>query len=641
MACRLMKKNCFLVNAPAGSGKTTTIRNMIKDILYHEVDSRVLGITYTNRAAEELTTGLDSSRVNVHTIHSFISSFMKIYFSHKEILDCYFLIYEEKIKKRIENAEGKDNIKSSNETYIKKYGELSFESIKRNIDKIDYNELPFNTLYYGGLGHDDLLSFSKYVIDTYPKILNRLNHKYQYIFIDEFQDTSANVLDIFYQAVRGTETKLYLFGDKMQQIYKNYDGTFEEKLKIFDTTKRLDTNYRSSKPIVTVLNNIYNDANYIQKEYSEDNSPKPRVFICRDIHTAVANELDEIPKALRLYVFNRQRFNSIGAGNLYTQVDVMDKYGFGKKYSATDVLTKPEETADKLFKMLFLISDIYKNYKEKKYGTIIQKINKSSILSMKSIDRHTDKNIAKGILGELFISYCEKTNTIKDLMEKIKELEISDIYYIDQILEDEDYNGVINVKLEEFISLVEYLDNPTVSTQHGVKGEGYDNVFFVAEDSTVPSIKIYKFLNLFANLDVCFTEFQDFYYQYKNSIEDAEKRIGIAVSKLKRELFKEHEGVLTEMVDKLLNDFKDNQYFNEFVRQKCESFLLKPGVGRIKDCFKINSVYGVLSAYKLFYVGCSRAKKSLTVFIDENSILGDKEKLISKLVDAGFVYVDK
>jgi len=58
---------------------------------------------------------------------------------------------------------------------------------------------------------------------------------------------------------RGISTKLLLFGDRMQQIYKNYDGSFEDTLqKEFNTTEfQLKNNYRSVKNIVDVLNKIY------------------------------------------------------------------------------------------------------------------------------------------------------------------------------------------------------------------------------------------------------------------------------------------------------------------------------------------------------------------------------------------------
>ena len=57
----------------------------------------------------------------------------------------------------------------------------------------------------------------------------------------------SDVLKIFFESVHNTKTKLFLFGDRMQQIYKNYDGSFEESFELFDTTKALTTNYRSTK----------------------------------------------------------------------------------------------------------------------------------------------------------------------------------------------------------------------------------------------------------------------------------------------------------------------------------------------------------------------------------------------------------
>ena len=46
--------NMFLVNAPAGSGKTTYIENTIINLLAQYPNRRILSITYTNRAKEEL-----------------------------------------------------------------------------------------------------------------------------------------------------------------------------------------------------------------------------------------------------------------------------------------------------------------------------------------------------------------------------------------------------------------------------------------------------------------------------------------------------------------------------------------------------------------------------------------------------------
>ena len=92
----------------------------------------------------------------------------------------------------------------------------------------------------------------------------RLTQKYQSIFIDEYQDSAASVLRMFYKACLNTKSNLYFLGDKMQQIYKNYDGSFEEELKTLNTDIKLDINHRSIPDIVSVLNNIYNDKGFKQ-----------------------------------------------------------------------------------------------------------------------------------------------------------------------------------------------------------------------------------------------------------------------------------------------------------------------------------------------------------------------------------------
>lgn len=119
-------------------------------------------------------------------------------------------------------------------------------------------------IFTQGLAHDSLLLFAEKVFDKFPKIKMRLTQKYQSIFIDEYQDSAASVLRMFYKACLNTKSNLYFLGDKMQQIYKNYDGSFEEELKTLNTDIKLDINHRSIPDIVSVLNNIYNDKGFKQ-----------------------------------------------------------------------------------------------------------------------------------------------------------------------------------------------------------------------------------------------------------------------------------------------------------------------------------------------------------------------------------------
>ena len=58
-------ENFFIVNAPAGSGKTTTIREMINNIISINSKDNVLCITYTNRAADELSKSFSSPNISI------------------------------------------------------------------------------------------------------------------------------------------------------------------------------------------------------------------------------------------------------------------------------------------------------------------------------------------------------------------------------------------------------------------------------------------------------------------------------------------------------------------------------------------------------------------------------------------------
>lgn len=201
-------ENFFIVNAPAGSGKTTTIREMINNIISINSKDNVLCITYTNRAADELSKSFSSPNISISTIHSFLNNFMKQYFGSQEIIDLYFDTYQDSIQQRIDNREAKENQTESNKKYIEKYGDLSIDVLRRNITNIYYNENSFNSLYYGGLSHDDLISFSSKIILKYKVIQNRLSYKFQYVFIDEYQDTTADVLNIFYESLNEKKNNL-------------------------------------------------------------------------------------------------------------------------------------------------------------------------------------------------------------------------------------------------------------------------------------------------------------------------------------------------------------------------------------------------------------------------------------------------
>lgn len=646
-----INNNMFLVNAPAGSGKTTFIKDKINEIVSNDKDCKILCITYTNRAADELISKINSKNVKISTIHSFISEFFKIYFSNKDIIELYFETYKGDILDRINNISNDERNEIANQKYKEEHeGNLSFEYLKNNTKSISYNELPFNSLYYGGLSHDALLSFAEILLDKYPIIKKRLSSLYKYIFIDEYQDTSANILRFFYNAVKDSQTTLFLCGDKMQQIYKNYDGTFENELSTFNNSDfLLRTNYRSSQSIVTVLNNIYNDPSFVQEVSNiQKQGNKPQIYIAEDVNSTLNAIEDITPKILKLFIYNKDRFEKIGAKNLYEKVSDMEKYSFGSKNSPVDVLlTNDIDNPDPLFRLLFEINDFLKKYKLKQYGLLVQKINnkKSKIYNKEllKINKHEDKKNFQNLIESIYSKYNEDILII-DFLKFLNDKQFLLNSVTENYLEDSEENEYLTVleqSIEEFRKLCEYIENPKISTQHGVKGEGHDEVVFIAEDSTRnPYVRMYDFFELLAKNEVRYNEFEKFYYEYVKDIRNFEYLNNIKLSELKKDTYNQYVNSLNELLQSLNQKYNNNVYYNFFFSDAYASYLSRPGVTKFNNAVKINNIFGTLIAYKLFYVGCSRAKEILKVIVERSKIDSFYNEFKTKMQQLGFDIIE-
>lgn len=632
--------NIYLVNAPAGSGKTTKIKSMIVKHKIHSPMDNILCITYTNRAAEELKSGINEVGVDIKTIHSFLHDFIKLYFHKKEIINLYIKIYKDQIQESIDNELNKEHITNRNQRFVEKYGELNIESIRKNISRLYYNESSNNHLYKGGLSHDDLIYFAEKMFEGFPVIKLRLTQKYQMIFIDEYQDSSASVLRMFYLAGINTNTKIYFLGDKMQQIYKNYDGTFEKQLKTLNTEINLDTNHRSVKPIVDLLNNIYNDSTFKQKTSKRNAIIKskhtPRVLICNNIKERIEKEHATQSDALLLYLLNSKRFESIGASDLYNKFNSLERYAFSKKVRAVDVLNGDTvENVDPLLKLLFVFHSVFINYEKRNLGSIIQTFKRYKRLYKREnyIITHSDRVELSQEIANLFDVF-NRDISIGEFLDELQSFTFFNVRYLEEI--SDEYQDVLNVRLSEFKALSTYLNRPKVSTQHGVKGESHDSVFFVSENSkSTPIVHMYNFFELWTKTDLSLNSFESFYYEYIERILEVWNYIGCKPSDISVNDYKRHKQYLDMKVKELCEYYKDHQLFEELCVAPYNKHLQRETTTSFRQCFK-DTVYGTLSAYRLFYVGCSRARKNLTIFVSKENVKGYVPELRDKFENIGF-----
>ena len=349
----------------------------------------------------------------------------------------------------------------------------------------------------------------------------------------------------------------------------------------------------------------------------------------------------ENPDTLVLYLFNKERFFDIDAIHLYEAFNSMEKYSFGKAYSAVDVLTKRyEDNPDALLKLLFCIVELSRLYEAQQYGRIIQilKGNKS-IFSKDSwfIQTHNDKESVFNNLKQVFGILRSEDKDIVDLINYLADARFLNDAYLSGIIDDADYNLANPVPVIELIHIVDYLNNPRVSTQHGVKGESHDSVVFVAEDSSKnPYVAMYRFFDMWGKMQFSANMLNQFYYDFSAEVRGILCDIGMNVSDINRGAYTANEETIKKKIRAIFERFKDNPYFQFIYGSDYEGFFSKPGVTKAKNCLKENTVYGILSAYKLFYVGCSRARRNLTVLLDSSKIKGDYELQKMRFEQIGF-----
>ena len=650
------QNNFYKINAPAGSGKTYFISKTVNDILNNEPFVKILCITYTNRASEVMKDRIISPNVEISTIHSFLNDFLKPFFSNDKIINFYFEIYKEEIKTTLDNG---GNLVEWYKERFSVDGDVSEEIIKSNL-KIYYNERQSSFVLDGGLSHDDLLYFSFKLIERFPKIGFKLREMYNYIFIDEVQDTSTEVLRFFYNSAGGSSTKVYFLGDKMQEIYNKYDGSFESEFSEFDSSlsQTFTTNYRSSEEIVDLLNHLYlSDSRVTQNSNKGKKGQLPQLVFTDNIEGFLSNTSEVYEKFYKLRTINRKRFDNINnsgksAEEIYKKYQEI--YPNSSRISVMDVLVNSnyDENPDELMSFLSLLFLVLNEYHNKNYGEVIRilKNSQKNIPGDKSISVF-DSSLLKIEFHEDKVKLQEKMDFFVGLLKSkeslgivIQELVANKVigndFYKFIFLYDKNgdflYTDLFCSSIELFKLIDEYNRNPMVSTQHGVKGEGHKKILFVAENSSNPGIKMYEFLNLFTCFytqnKFNFDSFQQFYYDFYRDILLLEEKLEKKINKIKAE---DREQYFDDFQN-IYNKYLDNEYFKFIcLNQNTLQLREKTRLADMKIIFNINTVRSTLTAYKLFYVGCSRAEEELIVLIDTNQI-DNMEEFKSCFTQIGF-----
>jgi DNA helicase II / ATP-dependent DNA helicase PcrA len=640
----IISEQYTIVNAPAGSGKTTALSKSINDLML-TANNSILCITYTNRAAEQLKEKIINESVQIGTIHSFIGSFMRAFFKLRPIVNYFYEFFDENITK-ILDSKSEGEIAKLNK-YKERYGLkedyiLTKQTLIENTVCLEYGETQFTSFLYGSLSHDDLLIFSKAVLEKFPKLNKTISQRFSHIFIDEYQDTNSEILELFYNACLNSDTKLILLGDEMQQIYKDRVEDFQEVInRHFVRDNSLNNNWRSQGNIVKLLNNLYCDPSYKQHP-QRSAEEKPRLLIVDDF-----SEIEISSEVLQLVLYNSDLFKALKAYNLFNAYN--EKYKVFDKYNTKEILLNlTVDSPDDLITLLVFIVEISDLFDNKQFAQLIQKVTSFKFTNKEiwNIKSHSDKTKVAFYLNEIS-QQVKKDITIEELLNFLRDNEIVDTYYIDMVIghieEESNFkNKIYEVKLNEFINCYREMKNPKFSTQHAVKGEGYDHVALkVSDGNSSPNVKMYLYLELLSKGLFNYEDFSNMNKEIRTSIKNFNKSIGKKISQFKAADYKQYEDECTDFIDNIKrNIIVNKRFYEEFFACEFSKFEDKPNVTNLKNCIKAaNRIDGMLLAYKLFYVGCSRAKKNLDVYVISSSIIHFKREFISSMEELNFEVV--
>ncbi len=283
----LKKDGPMLILAGAGSGKTKVLTTKIAYLIYeYGIDPyNILAITFTNKAAKEMKERIENlignTQVSASTFHSFGVKILRE--NYKELgYENNFVILDSDdsltlIKKLLKDMNYdpkifspymiRNKISSNKNEFMmpdeyKKFVRNEEDDVVYKIYKLYQDTLKRNN----SVDFDDLLILPIILFQNHPEILQKYQNRYQYIFIDEYQDTNRAQY-LLTKMISAKYKNLCVVGDNDQSIYAfrgaNYRNilNFEHDYKDCEVIM-LEQNYRSKKKILEAANSVIKNNQY-------------------------------------------------------------------------------------------------------------------------------------------------------------------------------------------------------------------------------------------------------------------------------------------------------------------------------------------------------------------------------------------
>ncbi len=269
-----------LVLAGAGSGKTKVLTTRIANLIEQNIhSSKILAITFTNKAAKEMKERLEKligqNYAFVGTFHSFGLRIIKENYETLGLAKNFTIIDSDdvttlikKILKELDYDPKNENpgfIKSKisfikNEMLTHSQIEKYLVDPKEKVAAQVYYEYEKNLKRNNAVDFDDLLKLPVELFTNHPEILASYQERFPYILVDEYQDTN----EVQYKIIKMLASKyrnLFVVGDANQSIYafrgSNYKNILNFEKDYPDAQIiTLNQNYRSTTTILDAANSV-------------------------------------------------------------------------------------------------------------------------------------------------------------------------------------------------------------------------------------------------------------------------------------------------------------------------------------------------------------------------------------------------
>ena len=540
----------ILVIAGAGSGKTKVLTTKIAYLVDNGIPTdNILAITFTNKAAKEMkdrVIGLLGSigyQLRISTFHSFGVFLIHEHYDllgYKEnftILDSDdSLTLIKKIMKDL-NINVKDyNPKAIRNSISSSKNELISASDFERFIGNDFDQKVFEVyqryerklLLSNSLDFDDLLFLPIKLFREHPEILRHYQELYQYIMVDEYQDTNQAQY-ILIKMLSALNRNICVVGDESQSIYSfrgsNYRNilNFEKDYKDCETIL-LEQNYRSTSTILDSANDVIkNNKHRKDKKLWTENGvgDKLQYYKALDEKDEASYVVNEINKLIDSGV-NKSDIAVLYRTNAQSRVmeEALLKEGIPYKVVGSFYFYNRKEIKDLIcyLRLLYNTSDDISlqriiNVPKRGIGlktieSLIEKanVNNSSIfniieggkeLSFKLMINDIKSEVDNCTLTELVDLILEKSGMKSELESDNSiesEIRLENLEEFKSITKAfEEKNGIVS--LEDFlteISLVSDItehrgatDVVTLMTVHSAKGLEFENVFLIGLEEGV------------------------------------------------------------------------------------------------------------------------------------------------------------